>query len=90
MAKPLDTSNDKYDLIFEDEQAVSIWKYDKSKFKNGPISVEYKWKASYLKQFEDSKVKKSTLQKAKEAKKNKSSAEKTQEKMDKFDKRFWA
>lgn len=62
-------SPEKYELTFEDEQSVEIWKYDKTKFKNGPISVEIRWKASYLKEFEESKKKKSTLQLAREAKK---------------------
>jgi len=43
---------DKYELTFEDEQSISIWKYDKEKFKNGPVSVEYRWKAKYLKELE--------------------------------------
>jgi len=98
MAKQADNSKDKYELIFEDEQAVSIWKYDLSKTKGGPISVEYKWKASFLKEVEAirkaerdaKKTKKSTLELAREAKKKKSSAEKKQEKKDKFDKKFWA
>ena len=89
MANQADNSKDKYELIFEDEQGVSIWRYDKSKFKNGPISVENRYKASFLKDVEESKKKKSTLQLAKEAKKKKSSAEKKQEKKDKFDKKFW-
>ena len=42
----------KFEYIFEDEESVSIWKYDLKKFPNGPVSVEYKWKASYLKELE--------------------------------------
>ena len=42
----------KFEHIFEDEESVSIWKYDLSKFPHGPISVEHKWKASYLKELE--------------------------------------
>lgn len=42
----------KFEYIFEDEESTSIWKYDLNKFPNGPVSVEYKWKASYLKEIE--------------------------------------
>jgi hypothetical protein len=42
----------KFEYIFEDEDSVSIWKYDHSKTTNGPVSVEYKWKAHYLKELE--------------------------------------
>ena len=42
----------KFEYIFEDEDCTSIWKYDLDKFTNGPISVEYKWKGSYLKELE--------------------------------------
>ena len=42
----------KFEYIFEDEESTSIWKYDLKKFPNGPVSVEYKWKASYLKEME--------------------------------------
>jgi hypothetical protein len=42
----------KFEYIFEDEDCTSIWKYDLNKFPNGPVSVEYKWKASYLKELE--------------------------------------
>ena len=40
----------KFEYIFEDEDSTSIWKYDLKKFRNGPISVEYHWKAHYLKE----------------------------------------
>ena len=42
----------KFEYIFEDEESTSIWKYDLKKQPNGPISVEYKWKVSYLKEME--------------------------------------
>ena len=29
---------------YEDEETISIWTYDLDKFKNGPISVEIKYK----------------------------------------------
>jgi hypothetical protein len=40
----------KFEYIFEDDESKSIWKYDLKKFPNGPISVEYHWKAHYLKE----------------------------------------
>jgi hypothetical protein len=33
-------NTDKYQVVYEDENSKSIWTYDKTKFKNGPISVE--------------------------------------------------
>jgi hypothetical protein len=42
----------KFEYIFEDEESKSIWKYDLNKFQNGPVSVEYHWKAHYLKELE--------------------------------------
>ena len=42
----------KFEYIFEDEDSKSIWKYDLKKQPNGPISVEYQWKAKYLKELE--------------------------------------
>lgn len=34
----------KYEMVFEDEREIIIWKYDYSKFTNGPVSVEIKSK----------------------------------------------
>jgi len=43
----------KFQHIYKDDDGVeSIWKYDLDKFPRGPISVEYKWKAHYLKELE--------------------------------------
>jgi hypothetical protein len=42
----------KFEYIFEDEDSKCIWKYDLKKFQNGPVSVEYHWKAHYLKELE--------------------------------------
>ncbi len=42
----------KFEYIFEDDESVSIWKYDINKFPNGPVSVEYRWKPHYLKELE--------------------------------------
>lgn len=42
----------KFQYTFEDEDCVSIWKYDLDKQPNGPISVENKYTAKYLKEME--------------------------------------
>ena len=43
----------KFEHIYKDDDGCeSIWKYDLKKFPNGPISVEYHWKAHYLKEME--------------------------------------
>ena len=42
----------KFEYVFEDEDCVSIWKYDLNKQPNGPISVENKYTAKYLKEME--------------------------------------
>lgn len=38
----------KYEFVFEDEDCISIWKYNSRIFKNGPIEVEYKYKRGYI------------------------------------------
>jgi len=38
---------DKWEITFEDEETISIWKYNNKKFSNGPIEVEYKYKKGY-------------------------------------------
>ena len=42
----------KFEYIFEDEDCTSIWKYDLNKQPNGPISVENKYTAKYIKEME--------------------------------------
>lgn len=44
---PKDEKPTKFERIFEDEECISIWKYDLKRFKNGPVEVEYKWKRSF-------------------------------------------
>lgn len=34
----------KFEQIYEDDDTIMIWKYDYSKFTNGPVSVEIKSK----------------------------------------------
>ena len=43
----------KFERIYKDDDGCeSIWKYDLDKFANGPISVEQKYTAKYLKEME--------------------------------------
>ena len=35
----------KYTRVYEDEYAVETWSFDIDKFRNGPISVDIKYKA---------------------------------------------
>ena len=35
----------KYTRVYEDEYAVETWSFDVDKFRNGPISVDIKYKA---------------------------------------------
>lgn len=58
MAKqPEPSSKDKprkFEIIYKDDDgSESIWKYDLDKFPNGPISVEQKYSAQYLKDLKD-------------------------------------
>lgn len=42
----------KFERIYEDDECKSIWKYDLNKHPNGPISVEYTYRAHVLKAWE--------------------------------------
>ena len=42
----------KFERVFEDEECKSVWKYDLKKNPNGPVSVEYSYKAHVLKAWE--------------------------------------
>jgi hypothetical protein len=35
----------KYTRVYEDEYAIETWSFDLDKFRNGPISVDIKYKA---------------------------------------------
>lgn len=37
----------KYEIIFEDEDSISIWRYNNKKTSSGPYEVEYKWKKNF-------------------------------------------
>ena len=60
----------KWEVVYEDDESISIWRYNTKKTTHGPVEVEYKWK----RHFNPWGQKKKTLgQLAKEArKKNKS------------------
>jgi len=67
----------KWEITYKDDDGFeSIWKYDLKKFPNGPISVENKYPAGYIKDLKQKQklVKAerslSILEKAKQAKKN--------------------
>ena len=66
----------KYEKIYEDDDSKFIWKYDLDKFPNGPISVENKYPAGYVKDLKQkqrlAKAERSLsiLEKAKQAKQN--------------------
>ena len=67
----------KWEITYKDDDGFeSIWKYDLKKFPNGPISVENKYPAGYIKDLKQKqKLAKaerslSILEKAKQAKKN--------------------
>lgn len=55
----------KWEVVYEDEESISVWKYNSKITTKGPVEVEYKWK----KNFNPWNQKKKTLgQLAKEAK----------------------
>mgnify|MGYP000300411034 CR=1 FL=1 len=67
----------KFEIVYKDDDgSESIWKYDLDKFPNGPISVENKYPAGYVKDLKQrqnlAKAERSLsiLEKAKQAKKN--------------------
>ena len=37
----------KWERVYEDEESISIWKYDRTITTNGPVSVEYRWKRGF-------------------------------------------
>jgi len=38
----------KWEVVYEDEDCISIWKYNSRIWKNGPVEVEYKYKRGYV------------------------------------------
>jgi len=45
----------KFERVYEDEETISIWRYDLKKFRNGPVEVEYKYKKGFKPQNPKSK-----------------------------------
>lgn len=37
----------KWSVIYEDDESVSIWKYNSKVNPYGPVEVEYKWKKTF-------------------------------------------
>jgi len=37
----------KWEVVYEDEDCISIWKYNSKITTAGPVEVEYKWKRHY-------------------------------------------
>lgn len=38
----------KWEISYEEEDCISIWKYNSKKNPNGPVEVEYKYKKGYV------------------------------------------
>jgi hypothetical protein len=38
----------KFERVYEDEDTISIWKYDLTKTTTGPVEVEIKYKRGYV------------------------------------------
>jgi len=37
----------KFEITYEDEESISVWKYNTNKTTAGPVEVEYRWKRSF-------------------------------------------
>lgn len=42
-----ETKTTKFERIYEDENSISVWKYDLNKQQYGPVDVEIKYKRNY-------------------------------------------
>lgn len=38
----------KWEVVYEDEDCISVWKYNSKISRNGPVEVEYKYKKGYV------------------------------------------
>lgn len=45
--KKIEPKPDKWEVIFEDEECIQIWRYNSKKTTHGPVDVETKWKKVY-------------------------------------------
>lgn len=57
----------KWEVVYEDEECISIWKYNSKITTAGPVEVEHKWKRGYVHPLD--KKKKTLGELAKEARK---------------------
>jgi hypothetical protein len=64
----------KWEVVYEDEDSISIWRYNSKITTAGPIEVEYKWK----KHFNPWNQKKKTLGELVKEEKRKKKLEKSQ------------
>ncbi len=37
----------KWEVVYEDDECISIWRYNTNKSTFGPVDVEHKWKKSF-------------------------------------------
>lgn len=47
MDQKLQSTAKKWEVTYEDEESVSIWRYNTAKSVAGPYEVEYKWKKTF-------------------------------------------
>lgn len=59
----------KWEVIYEDDDTISIWKYDTRKTTFGPVDVEYKYKRGYVHPGSGKKTMKDLVQEQKKKKK---------------------
>ena len=38
----------KWEVVYEDDECISIWKYNSKITTGGPVEVEHKWKRGYV------------------------------------------
>lgn len=37
----------KWEVVYEDDESISVWKYNSKITTKGPVEVEYKWKKNF-------------------------------------------
>ena len=45
--KKIEPKPDRWEVTFEDDECIQIWKYNSKKTTSGPIEVETRWKKVY-------------------------------------------
>ncbi len=38
----------KWEVVYEDDDCISIWRYNSKTFSRGPVEVEYKYKKGFV------------------------------------------